>query len=452
MSSSKYILDSSKDYSIYVAQSRAIPSVTDGLKDGQRKALWVMRNKGEKVKVVSLSGELIQTGLYLHGDAAASAASSLLAAPFMNNVPLLEGIGTFGTRVAPQSGIGSPRYVYVKKSKAAQQFLYSDLDIVPMKENYDGSTLEPITFLPLIPIVLLNGVSGIAVGWSTDILPRSLKSLKQAVIDVLSGKKISDIPPEYTYLNLDVKRLLGSEWERQNHVWEFSGKIEKEDTSTIRIRELPPGVDFEKFKDKLDKLEEDKVIMSYEDNSTNTIDIEVKFKRGTLKDDFDEDAMLDMLKLRTKMTERIVVLDWNGKSIRQYESTAKLVEDFVEWRFEHYVTRFETILANKEKDLNYIKALIRLFEKKFPEKVLKYDSKKETSDEVPILINPLTLEADEIEKIINIPIYKWTQEYWKKAKAELLELEKEIAYTKDLLDNPKKIRTIFKKEVEAISV
>ena len=66
---SEYILETSKDYSIYVCSNRAIPSVTDGLKDGQRKAMWLLRNKTEKIKTFSLSGEMISSGLYLHGDA-----------------------------------------------------------------------------------------------------------------------------------------------------------------------------------------------------------------------------------------------------------------------------------------------------------------------------------------------------------------------------------------------
>jgi DNA gyrase/topoisomerase IV subunit A len=79
--SSEYILDISRDYSLYVCSSRAIPSIADGLKDAQRKAMWLLRNKNEKIKTISLSGELISSNLYLHGDASASGAISLLAAP-----------------------------------------------------------------------------------------------------------------------------------------------------------------------------------------------------------------------------------------------------------------------------------------------------------------------------------------------------------------------------------
>ncbi|WP_250132219.1 DNA gyrase subunit A, partial [Escherichia coli] len=71
----------------------------------------------------------------------------MLAAPYCNNVPYLDGIGSFGTRVAPVEGIGAPRYTYVKKGKSASELMFRDLDIVPLRENYDGSTKEPEHYL-----------------------------------------------------------------------------------------------------------------------------------------------------------------------------------------------------------------------------------------------------------------------------------------------------------------
>ena len=77
--SSDYVKGTSREYSIYVCSSRAIPNISDGLKDSQRKALWMLRNKAEKIKTVSLSGEMISEGIYLSGDMSASMAISMLA-------------------------------------------------------------------------------------------------------------------------------------------------------------------------------------------------------------------------------------------------------------------------------------------------------------------------------------------------------------------------------------
>jgi DNA topoisomerase-2 len=86
-STTEYIKSTSRDYSIYVCQSRGIPSICDGLKDAQRKALFVIKPKTDKIKTISLAGELISSNIYLHGDASAAETLSLMAATYCNNVP-----------------------------------------------------------------------------------------------------------------------------------------------------------------------------------------------------------------------------------------------------------------------------------------------------------------------------------------------------------------------------
>src|SRR5690606_10159693 len=104
-----------------------------------------------------------------------------------------------------------------KRGKAAQDLMFPDLDIVPLRDNYDGSTKEPVHFLPLIPTVLLNGVSGIAVAWSTEILPRRMVDLVDASLAILDGKKIKRITPHYDAFNVKVQHL-------EDNTWELSGR------------------------------------------------------------------------------------------------------------------------------------------------------------------------------------------------------------------------------------
>ena len=444
MKSSEYILKTSKEYSLYVCSNRAIPNVTDGLKDGQRKALWLLRNQTDKIKTVSVAGNMISSNLYLHGDASAAGTVSLLAAPFVNNVPLVEGIGSFGSRISPISGIGSPRYTYVKKSKFADKVLFRDIDIIPMKENYDGSVLEPQTFLPIIPLVLLNGISGIAVGWSTEILPRSLEDIKKATVAAIEGKKIPEMKPTYSFLDSKTERFS----EDSPNAWEFSGRIEAVDHATVKITELPPGLDFEKFKDRLDKMEEEGKIVSYDDNSTNVIDITVKFKKGHFnKYPFVEKEMLDFLKLKTRNSERIVVLDFSGKKIKQYASAEDVVKDFVEWRLGYYIKRYEKQKKDLIYNLNFVNSVILCFEENLPNDVLSLQNRREIEDRVTSITKSLNIDSSQIDKIVSLPIYRWSKESLAKFRDEKKALEKDLAYVNDLLSNPKKIREIFKKEV-----
>lgn len=437
---SDYLLDTSREYSIYVNEHRAIPKVSDGLKDGQRKALFLMSKRTEKIKTVSLAGTMISSNLYLHGDTSASDTISLLAAPFTNNIPLLEGEGTFGTRVAPVEGISAPRYTYVKKGKAASLLVFRDLDIMPMKENYDGSTMEPITFLPIIPIILLNSVSGIAVGWSTEILPRSLKSIIKATLAAINGKKIPKMIPSYSYLNVLVNHL-------EDNTWEFTGSATVIDASTIQISELPPDVTLDKFIKRLIALEEDGKIKDFEDNSTDHIDITVKFKRGVVKS-WSDTKCIKFFKLKSKKTERIVVINWDGNSIRQYESAEQLVIDFVEWRFDRYIDRYQKLFDDTSLDLIYWLAIKSCFDNNLPAKLVGMRDKKSVESAIEKLTSGLT--DNQLDRISSLPTYRWTKEALIQCKEKIKELKINKKEYIRLLKNPADIREIYKQEVIAL--
>ena len=436
--SSQYILDISKDYSVYICESRAIPKIADGLKDVQRKSLWLMRNKSDKIKTISLAGELISSGIYTHGDASAAGAISMLAAPYCNNVCLLDGIGTFGTRVAPTE-YAAPRYTYVKKSKTAEKFLLQDLDIVPLKDNYDGSTKEPVHFLPLIPTVLLNGVSGIAVGWSTEILPRTVKDLIEATIKVLDGTNIRKVKPGYSYLDVDVVHLEGN-------TWEFAGKATAIDASTIHVIELPPDMNLEKLKAKLDKMEEDGTINSYIDRSTEIIDVKVKLPRGSVKGWTDRKCV-DFLKLRSKRTERIVVIDWNGQSIKQYDSAEEVIKSFVEWRLGWYKVRYEKMLADDEYELLFWRGMKICFDKDLPKTLGKIKDRQAIETKVVSLTKSLKLDKKQIDKIVSLPTYRWAQDYYKIICEKIADLEESIALYTAILADESVRRAIYKDEL-----
>lgn len=440
--SSDYIKDTSREYSIYVCESRAIPKVSDGLKDAQRKALWLIRNKGDKIKTVSLAGEMISSGLYLHGDQSAAGSISMLAAPYVNNVPLLEGIGAFGTRVAPVEGIGAPRYTYVKRGKSVQELMFHDLDIIPLKENYDGSVMEPQHFLPLIPTVLLNGVSGIAVGWSTEILPRSFKSILDATINVLEGKKVKRISPAYERYDVGVKHL-------EDNSWEFTGKIQKLDSSTIKVTELPPDLTLEKFKERLNVLEDENKINNYSDRSTKVIDITVKFARGQIKDWSDE-KIIDFLKMRQKKTERIVVIDWNGSSIRQYESAEKLLTDFVAWRLGWYEKRYQHLLDKDTSELMFWKGMKACFNDSFPNRILGHKDKASVVADVKAVVEKakLTLDDKQVERIVNQASHRWAKDAYADVLEKIKELEAAIKDHKAVLKDPERRKAIYREELE----
>lgn len=446
MSTSQYLIDSSREYAIYVCSFRAIPNVQDGLKHGQRIALWLLRNRADKIKTVALGGMMSAERLYVHGDVSANNAIGLLAAPFKNNVPLIEGLGQFGSRTAPVEGIGAPRYTEVRRSKAAEMFLYRDLDLVPLKDNYDGSNKEPVHFLPIIPTVLLNGVAGVAVGWSTDILPRSLKGLIQATQDALAGAKtLRGLEPHFDRYNITVKPLI------EKNRYEFSGKCVIEDTSTVRIIELPPGISIESFRKKLIEMEENDTIVSFIDRSTEAIDITVKFKRGSVKD-WTEEKALNFFKLREKSTERIVIINWDGQSIRTYSDPAELVRDFVEWRLGWYTTRFEKLVADTSNERDYWRVLEVLFKGGFTKKLGTFANRSQMEEEVTAVTKKAKIAVSEphMDRVMALATYRWTQEFEAEVKDKIAKLTADIADYEATLASPEKLKAVYQSELDEL--
>lgn len=458
--STQFIKDTSREYSIYVCQNRGIPSIADGLKDAQRKILNVIKPVNEKIKTISLTGMLISSNTYNHGDAAASDAISMMAAPYCNNLPLLSGVGSFGTRIGPTDW-GAPRYTYVKKSTYTESLIYTDHDIVPLKENYDGSVLEPVHFLPLIPMVLLNGISGIAVGWSTDILPRSFNSLIDATLAAIDNKPIPDLMPSYDYLDIDVKRLAPNSYE-------FSGKVTI-DNYIVTVTELPPDLSLEKFKTRLNKLEDEDLIQTYTDRSSDTINIEIRFKRGAIngspstttivdgkkvvtpaKEPWTTDDVIDFLKLRSKNSERIVVLDWNGDTIKQYDDPSQLVKDFVEWRLGFYTKRYQKLISDTTVQLNWNEALKACYDANLPAFLPKATNKAELVEKISKIVSKISIDASQIDRISSLPSYRWAKDSYVAICQTIQELTNTIAEYNRILNSPSELKSVYRKEVIAL--
>ena len=180
-----------KEFALYSIEGRAIPSVIDGFKPTQRKVIHVAsdvwKTGGEKaIKVFQLSGKVASDAFYHHGDMSLSNAIINLAQKFKNNAPLLEEDGQFGSLRSPQAG--AHRYIGTKLSPYFK-LIYKDFDLLKYKEE-EGEEIEPHFFLPIIPTVLINGGSGIAVGFASNILNRDVKEIIEACQKLLLGKNI----------------------------------------------------------------------------------------------------------------------------------------------------------------------------------------------------------------------------------------------------------------------
>lgn len=448
--SSDYLDKGSKDFAIYVARRRAIPDVRDGLKTAQRQALFVMMNKSPsaEVNVNAAVGEMMSRNLYYHGDAAGAETINQMTAYFLNNVPLFEGVGAFGDRAYPKN-FSAPRYVAIKRGKAAEMLIYPDKELINYVDNYDGSEQEPECFLPIIPTVLLNGQRGIAVGWATHILPRNINTLIKAVIEAIDGKPVEPIIPHFDYMDVDIYDVGEGKWE----IW---GKVEKIDSMVCRIKSLTYDMDLEKLKaNVLEPLKEDadSIVIDYDDNTADEIDIIVRCKRGTLANKSEAD-LVEFFGLKKKMTENFTVLGFDGTSIKypQYENAADIVKEWVDWRFGFYIKRFERLLRLAQHDLAFNELYKACLDAGLPSMLSGIASKTALKTKIEEIADAASIPKIEehIEKLAVLPTYRWTQEERGKIDTRIKELQDMITDYEDHLANPKKIKKVWKKELKAL--
>ncbi len=416
---SEFLSNEYKEFAMYSIEGRAIPSVVDGFKPTQRKIIHisnqVWRSGTEKTKkVFQLAGVVADQAYYHHGNASLENAIITMAQKFKNNAPLLEEDGQFGSLRSPQAG--APRYIGTKLSENFK-LIYKDFELLEYKEE-EGESIEPKYFLPIIPAVLINGSSGIAVGFASNILNRDIKLIIDACVKVLGEKNPGEVKPSLNGFTGDF--IQDSE---NNKRWIIRGKFDRVNTSTVRITELPPSMTYEKYEELLDKLVDDKLIVSYDDNCKDNIDYTIKFTRVDLEK-YDDEKLIKLLKLEESSVEIYSTLDENGK-LKIFDSTSDIIKYFVEFRLSYYHKRKQFFLDKMQKELKVLSNRGRFIKAILDEK-LKVNNVPKA--EIITQIESLGLEKidDSYDYLLRMPIYSLTKEMFEKLKEEFKLKKEEI--------------------------
>ena len=151
---------------------RSIPSVVDGLKPSQRKVLFgcFKRNLTKEIRVAQLAGYISEHCAYHHGEASLQSTIVGMAQDFVgSNNTICRSLGQFGSRVKGGKDSAQPRYIYTRLTEMSQQIFNSKDNPILKYHNDDGLQVEPEFYVPIIPMLLVNGATGIGTGWSTDI-------------------------------------------------------------------------------------------------------------------------------------------------------------------------------------------------------------------------------------------------------------------------------------------
>ncbi len=259
------------EYTSYVIKERAIPSIEDGLKPVQRRILQTLykMDDGRFHKVANVVGETMK--LHPHGDASIFSALVNLA----NKGYLIDRQGNFGN-IYTGDQASAARYIECRLSPLALEVMFNK-DLTEFIESYDGRTTEPVNLPAKIPLLLLQGADGTAVGMATRILPHNFRELLQAQIAILQGEDF-ELYPDFPQKGLiDV-----SDYDQGNGKIRCRARISEKNEKTITITEIPYSTTTSSLIDSIEKAAKSgKIkILSINDYTAEEVEIEIKLPRN----------------------------------------------------------------------------------------------------------------------------------------------------------------------------
>src|ERR1035437_9153908 len=309
------------DYASYVIRDRAIPNLADGLKPVQRRILWALHEKddGRFIKVANVVGHTMQ--YHPHGDASIGDALVVLA----NKRYLIEGQGNFGN-IFTGDVAAAPRYIECRLTELARTEVFND-EITELVPSYDGRNKEPVALPSKLPLLLMLGTEGIAVGMASRILPHNFPELLEAQIAILKKQPFKCLPDFPTGGLMDARGYKDGAGEVK-----VRAKLKVKDESTIVIKEIPPTTTTDSLISSIeDASHKGKIkVKSINDFTSEEVEIEVKAPSGVSADQL-ADALYAFTDCEVTIASRIVVIR-NNRPVEMTvsdvlrENTAQLVE------------------------------------------------------------------------------------------------------------------------------
>ena len=317
---------------------RSIAHMADGLKPSQRKVMYscFQKNLTAEMKVAQLAAYVAEKSAYHHGEVSLADTIVKLANDYMgsNNINLLEPCGQFGTRLMGGKDASQTRYIFTRLSKETRTLFDQKDDAVLTYLDDDGRSIEPEHYIPVLPMVLVNGTEGIGTGFSCYVPPFNPEDIKQNILNFTKGIDMKKMKPWFRGFKGSILEQDDDSWIAQG-VWKCIGK-------TIKVTDLPPGRWTQDYKEHLDTLVEKKIIGGFTNNSTTeNVDFIIQDYNG-------KDAVKD-LKLQKTIRCSNMHLFHPTKGICKYNSPGHILVDFIKLRMEYYKKRKAHLIDTTKK-------------------------------------------------------------------------------------------------------
>lgn len=428
------------EYASYVIKDRAIPDIRDGFKPVQRRILHSLfeMDDGKFNKVANVVGNCMK--YHPHGDASIYSALVVLA----NKEVFIEKQGNFGNVFTGDSA-SAARYIECRLLPFAKKILYSPA-ITEYEESYDGRNKEPVAFPSKIPVLLIQGAEGIAVGMATKILPHNFNEVLEAVISSLHGESFQLFPDFIGGGFIDV-----SDYQDGLGKVLVRAKFDTSDAKKIIIKEIPFGTTTESIITSIENASRKGKIKigSINDFTTDKVEIEIKLPRNVHTTD-----VVDSLYAFTDCENSISI---NLLVIKDNMPTIMTVSEVINYHSKHLLDVLKAELKVTESDLKdkiHARTLERIF---IEERIYKDIEDKSTSETVHKAVVdgfiPFKKEIkrevteEDVERLLKIPIRRISLYDINKARKEIAELNARLKDVRYKLKNLTEYAVSFLEEI-----
>jgi topoisomerase-4 subunit A len=470
------------DYAISVVKGRALPDVCDGQKPVQRRILYAMNELGltaaaKPRKSALVVGEVLGK-LHPHGDQSVYDALVRMTQDFSLRYPLIDGQGNFGSRDG--DGAAAMRYTEARLTPIAGLLMDEiDLGTVDFQPNYDGSSNEPKLLPARLPMVLLNGASGIAVGLATEIPSHNLTEIAQAAIAIFKNPKLThdeliQIVPGPDFPGggqiISPASTISEIYQTGRGSLKVRARWKLEDLARgqwqVVITELPPGTSTQKILEEIDECTNPKVKLgkksltaeqqnlkqlllgvldTIRDESGKDAPVRLVFEPKSKNQSSDElmQILLTHTSLETNASMNLVMIGGDGRP--RQKSLLEIISEWVAFRFDTVTRRSEFKLQKVEDRIHILEGRMAV--------LLNIDEViriiRESDEPKPALISAFKLSDRQAEDILEIRLRQLARLETIKIEQELATLRTEQSGLQDLLQNPTSMKRKIIKEIEA---
>lgn len=423
---------------------RSIPNILDGLKESQRKVLFSSIKKGlsfksKSLKVAQFAGYIAEQTNYHHGEQNLYETITKMAQRFVgsNNIPLLYNDGQFGERYENGDDAANGRYIFTKLDRLTRLIFREEDDEFLENIIEDGDIIEKKYYIPIVPVILINGNSGIGTGWSSHICQYNVNDLIEWILCWIDDNT-TDFPVIKPHYN-NFKGKIEIEGTRVKTQGVITKKKEKE----FIVSEIPLGkknTSISKFKENLEILKEEGLLTSINDQSSeNEVNFTVK-----ISDDLDENELISKLGLEDSFSTNNMVLFDKKCGLKKYANVEEILQYFCNERFEMYKTRRQGIINNMKTNLKYLRN-----KEKFVTEIVNKKLVINDLDDDDVLIE---LEKRKYDRREGKFEYLLTMQMRQMTKTKIEELQKEIVKCeKELMEYSKMTeRDLWKSELKEL--